>query len=91
MDPVYDTLLGIFPNPNFAHFIEYFYVILNCIKIVGKWYFDTNITFILQLNPKVLEKCSTSKDIPKGINGYRGVWKSVSLFPMDENNYFVQK
>ena len=52
----------------------------NCVTIVGKWMFDSNIPFAPSLNRDKMDHFCTNYNETKGINFYKVVLKDVRFF-----------
>ena len=51
----YDTLIEISPHPKLIKFTYFHGCIKHCVTVVGRWIFDSNITFVLPLSWYELE------------------------------------
>ena len=70
-----DTLLDIYPYPTLIQFKYYLGGIHHYPVVLGKWIFESNLTFALPLNKDNLEYCCINDNEKKGINCYKVVLK----------------
>ena len=88
---VYGPFLDISPFPILIKLIDFIGWIQNCVTVVGKWIFDSNITFNLPLTRGNMDYCCTNDDETKVMNSYKGVSKALGFFPKEKNMCFIKK
>ena len=56
-----------------------------CVKVVDKWIFGSNLPFLLPLTKDNLDYCWSNDNQIKGLNCYRRVLKSIGFLPKYNN------
>ena len=76
----YDPLIEISPFPKPIQLKEFLGDIQQCVTVVGKCIFDSNITFDLPITCNDLDYCCTNYNKTKVMNGFKRVLKAIRFF-----------
>ena len=69
---------------DFIGVIQYFVI------VVGIWFFDSIIMFVITLTGDEMDCGSNNDDETKLMNGYKLVLKSIRFFQTEKNKCFAQ-
>ena len=87
---VYVPLLDISTYPILITLRDFLDGIHHCVIVVVKWVFD-GIVFAIPLTKDNLDYCCINDNETKGINCYKGVFKSIRFFTKENNKSVIQK
>ena len=81
----YNPLTDVSPFPSLLRLRDKLDGLSHCVTTVGNYIFDSNVPFALPLDLDALNECCTDKDLPKGCNGYNGVYEAIRFRPTQKN------
>ena len=87
----YNPLTNVSPLPTLLRLRDMLDGISHCVTTVGNYVFDSNVPFALPLTLDTLNECCTDPHLPKGCNGYNGVYEAIRFEPTKKNRCVPNK